>query len=141
MRKLIFSGHSFTDSTKDATGGMSIVLFPGDEEGHVEIHAEVDQSMPFSVISRQILKRLGLDCKPCQKVEAQDTKYRTYVAVGKIDLQWHKTSIAKQHSETFYVVDSETAVVLLGGSAFPTDNTEGDPGTYPIGLKPQTPGM
>ncbi|KAL8729540.1 MAG: hypothetical protein Q9181_004963 [Wetmoreana brouardii] len=127
--------------TKDTISGIDITLFPRDKEAHLEIHAEVDISMSVSVLSRPALDQLKLDCEPCEEgTTAQNARGRTYDPVGKLGLQWHKRDIAKPNSETFYVVESATVLVILGASAFPKGDVDTHAGTYPFGLKQQTPG-
>ena len=68
-------------------------------------------------------------------------KNRVHVPVGQIDLQWHKTSIAIQKLETFYVVESEVAFVVLGKSAFSQGGNDSNDGLYPLALAPQSAGQ
>ena len=95
--------------------------------------------MPISIITKSVLKWLRLDCRTCELVHIQDSRQQEYRPFGKVDLQWHKVGIAKQHAETFYVIESETKMVLLGRSAFSNDEEHGA-GTYPLELGQQTPG-
>ncbi|KAL8729764.1 MAG: hypothetical protein Q9181_004881 [Wetmoreana brouardii] len=118
--------------------GRDIVLFPVDKETQIKIRADVDISIPISIVSREALALLKVDYEPHHHNQVKDAKHRVHVPIGKIKLNWHKTSIAIQHLETFYVVESETAMVVLGKSAFPNGD-KGNDGVYPIGLAQQTP--
>ncbi|KAL8729538.1 MAG: hypothetical protein Q9181_004961 [Wetmoreana brouardii] len=118
--------------------GRDIVLFPVDKETQIKIHADVDISIPTSIISREALSLLKVDYEPCHHKQVKDANHRVHVPIGKVNLNWHKTSIAIQYLETFYVVESETAMVVLGKSAFPNGD-KGNDGVYPIGLAQQTP--
>ncbi|KAL8702916.1 MAG: hypothetical protein Q9201_003922 [Fulgogasparrea decipioides] len=118
--------------------GRDIVLFPVDKETQIQIHADVDISIPISIVSTGALSYLKVDYEPCHDSQVKDAKHRVHVPVGKINLNWHKTSIAIQDLETFYVVESDTAMVVLGKSAFPNGD-KGNDGVFPIGLAQQTP--
>ncbi|KAL8717933.1 MAG: hypothetical protein Q9225_004881 [Loekoesia sp. 1 TL-2023] len=127
----------------DEVDGVKIVLFPGDVfpggvETHVDIHADVDRSIPVSIISRPVLNCLRLDCKPCEAIDIQYKRQQKHRLFGKVDLQWHIMGIAKQHSETFYIIESETKMVVLGRTAFPEDEDQAGAGTYPLEHAKQT---
>ncbi|KAL8715787.1 MAG: hypothetical protein Q9220_000454 [cf. Caloplaca sp. 1 TL-2023] len=120
--------------------GQTIVLYPeGEEEGYLKIHADVDESKPCSIISKPVLDFLHLDCQPCQSIQVQGKDGQVHNSIGKIRLKWHKESIAKPYSELFYVIPSDSRLVMLGGSAFPGGTKEEDAGVYPLGLAAQTP--
>ncbi|KAL9002392.1 MAG: hypothetical protein Q9188_004663, partial [Gyalolechia gomerana] len=129
--------------TKDAFDGANIVLFPGvllpgEAETHLDIHANVDESIPVSIISRPVLDWLQRGCNPCEAIEIQDGRNQTYRPFGKIVLQWHKVGFARQYAETFYVIESETQLVTFGASASSKDSAEAGTGTYPVELGQQT---
>ncbi|KAL8832284.1 MAG: hypothetical protein Q9170_004941 [Blastenia crenularia] len=123
----------------DAIEGVKIVLFPGNIESHIEIHADVDESTPVSIVSRSVLHGLHVDCKPCEAIDIQDGRHETYHAIGKVELQWHKVGSAKQYAEIFYVVESDTNWVKMGKTAFPAVNEEAGDGAYPLHLAKRTP--
>ncbi|KAL8702917.1 MAG: hypothetical protein Q9201_003923 [Fulgogasparrea decipioides] len=126
--------------TKDTNSGIDITLFPKNKEGYINTHAEVDISMSVSILSRPALDELQLSCEPCDEgITFQAARGRTHVPVGKIGLQWHKRDKAKQNSETFYVVESATVLVILGASARPNGDADTCAGIHPLGLKQQTP--
>ncbi|KAL8729766.1 MAG: hypothetical protein Q9181_004883 [Wetmoreana brouardii] len=123
----------------DTIKGVDIVLFPKDVERRHEIHAEVDKNMSISVLTKPVLKRLRLVCEPCEGFKAQDAQGRTWTPIGKVNLEWYRSPIAKQYSETFYVVESDVEMVMMRANAFPHDDVEDEPQTHPIGLQKQTP--
>lgn len=61
-----------------------------------------------------------------------------YSPVGQVNLRWHKQEAAKSYAETFYVVDQETPLVILGSSAFENSNKSAGDNIHSIGLGPQT---
>ncbi|KAI4166529.1 MAG: hypothetical protein LQ343_007978 [Gyalolechia ehrenbergii] len=128
----------------DAFDGANILLFPGvcspgEAETQLEIHANVDESIPVSIISRPVLNWLQRSCDPCEAIEIQDRRNLTYRPFGKIVLHWHKVGFARQYDEMFYVIESETQLVRFGASASSKDNAEAGTGTYPLELGQQTP--
>ncbi|KAL8947236.1 MAG: hypothetical protein Q9222_006460 [Ikaeria aurantiellina] len=125
-------------TSMDSFEGQSIVLYPEREDGYIKIHADVDESKPFSIVSQPVLHYLQLDCQPCQSFNVQDKKGQVHSSTGKIGLKWHKESVAKPYSETFYVINADARMVMLGGSAFPGGKKEENAGVYPLGLAAQT---
>lgn len=130
---------------KDAFDGVDItlfpgILFPGEVETHLDIHADVDESIPVSIISRPVLNWLQQACINCEAIEIRDGRNQTYRPFGKIDLQWHKEGFAKQYAETFYVIESEIKLVTLGATACSDNPNESSAGIYPLELGQQTPG-
>lgn len=128
----------------DAFDGVDItlfpgILFPGEVETHLDIHADVDESIPVSIISRPVLNWLQQACINCEAIEIRDGRNQTYRPFGKIDLQWHKEGFAKQYAETFYVIESEIKLVTLGATACSDNPNESSAGIYPLELGQQTP--
>ncbi|KAL8940197.1 MAG: hypothetical protein Q9216_002948 [Gyalolechia sp. 2 TL-2023] len=129
----------------DIFDGADIVLFPGvclpgEQETHMDIHANVDESIPISIISRPVLNHLERTCNPCEAIEVRDGSNQTYRPFGKIELQWHKVGFAKQYEETFYVVESATQFVMFGARTTSKEHDAADAGTYPLELRQQTSG-
>ncbi|KAL8939490.1 MAG: hypothetical protein Q9211_002721 [Gyalolechia sp. 1 TL-2023] len=123
----------------DVSEGVDIVLFPTDIETQVHMHAEVDESLPINTITISVVKELRLDYKPCEENETQGAEHRTCNIIGKVDLLWHKRSIAKQYLATFYVLASKTRKVSFGRNALPNREGENESGLFPLGLGQQTP--
>lgn len=124
---------------KDAFNGVDVTLFPGDVESEVEVHADFDESLGVSIISRPVLQRLKVGCEPCNDVEEEDASGTMYRPFGSIKLYWHKEGIAKQFPETFYVIESDTEIVKFGKTASSVCQ-EISGGAYPLGLRKQTAG-
>ncbi|KAI4185932.1 MAG: hypothetical protein L6R41_003829 [Letrouitia leprolyta] len=122
----------------DPNNGLPIVLFPGDVETQINIHANVNKSIPVSFISKPVLECLRLSCEPCDAIEVQDQRHQPCRPFGKVLLQWHEVGIAKQHAETFYVIESETKVVILGETASRDISDKVGAGAYPLELGQQT---
>ncbi|KAI4166528.1 MAG: hypothetical protein LQ343_007977 [Gyalolechia ehrenbergii] len=141
----IFWFHSPSDSPNltamDVPDGVDIELFPTDVsvETQFPIHAEVDDCLPINTITTSIVKELGLVCKPCEESETQGADYQTCNIIGKVDLLWHKRSIAKQYLATFYVIGSKTKKVTFGRNALPNREGDNESGLFPLGLGQQTP--
>ncbi|KAL8917789.1 MAG: hypothetical protein Q9172_005691 [Xanthocarpia lactea] len=121
---------------------IDIIVFPEKatcENSDGSVKARTDKSLPFSIISKGMLERLGgVSYTSCQKETVTDSKGVQHSPIGKVALRWHKKESVKSHSETFYVVDSQTALVILGVTSF--DNTSQSSGgnMYPIGLQQLT---
>ncbi|KAL8684882.1 MAG: hypothetical protein Q9224_006085, partial [Gallowayella concinna] len=107
---------------------------------HLSIYAQVDKSKPTSIISTTALQALHVVYEPCPERQTQDAKNRSYTLIGKLDLDWFVWDGAMQWSETFYVVRSDRAVVMLGESAFGEDYKEPDDDCCPLELPQKTPG-
>ena len=87
-----------------------------------------------------MLERLGIvEYPPCQKAAVTHRNVQHF-PIGKVTLRWHKEESAKSYSETFFVVDKHTALVILGATAFPNSGQSSGGNMYPIGVAAQTAG-
>ncbi|KAL8799168.1 MAG: hypothetical protein Q9182_006105 [Xanthomendoza sp. 2 TL-2023] len=109
-------------------------------ETHCSIYAQVDKSKPISILSTPIFHDLQIVYEPCPEGQVQDARNHSYTIIGKVDLDWIVWQGAMQWSETFYVVRSDVAMVMLGQSAFREDYKEPDDECYVIELPQKTPG-
>lgn len=131
-----------TEFTKDMPDGVEIVLFPKIGEGCVDVHADVDKNIPYSILQKSVLDDLQLEYKPCQKPGFTDARGRTHTPIGYIDLQYHKAGIPKENTDTFYVVESgDPPVELKLVELRPKGDEDPDTGTRPMALGAQTSGM
>ncbi|KAL9039488.1 MAG: hypothetical protein Q9180_002495 [Flavoplaca navasiana] len=106
---------------EDSPETVEIILFPRDAHGSFAVTADVEKSVPISIISSRIPYRLQQKYEPCEVEETRDAKGRTYDLIGKISLGWHEDDEAVGYDETFYVIDSEVPMVLFGQSGI-SDN-------------------
>ncbi|KAL8808571.1 MAG: hypothetical protein Q9200_004234 [Gallowayella weberi] len=104
--------------------GLLVVIFHAHGEEYIDMQAKTTRNVPNSVVTSPILARLHLEAEPCDGVQIQDADGRTHVAVSKIELEWRLWEVAEQYSVTFYVLESDVSVVLLGENAFPDDFRE-----------------
>ncbi|KAL8644838.1 MAG: hypothetical protein Q9226_007570 [Calogaya cf. arnoldii] len=79
----------------------------------MEVRADVDMNIPYSIVQKSLLENLGLQYESCQEPNFTDKKGRTHIPVGHVNLQWHKASSLLENTETFYVVDSGNPIVEL----------------------------
>ncbi|KAL9037228.1 MAG: hypothetical protein Q9180_003839 [Flavoplaca navasiana] len=115
-------------TTMESHTTVEIVVFPEkeiSEDGHGDgaITAQSDKSLPFSIISKGMLDRLGVTYTPCQQMTVTDCKNIQHSPIGKIKLRWHKSEGAKSYSEEFFVENTKSPQVILGETAFPAGNT------------------
>lgn len=115
---------------------MDIVLFPKIGQRSIEVHADVDEDIPYSLLQKSVLDDLQLQHKPCHEPEFI-SKGRTQTPIGYVDLQWHKAGVLIENTERFYVVESGRPSVALKG----TGNEDTDNGVRPVGIGAQTSGM
>lgn len=125
-----------TESIQDTSNGVDIVLFPKIGEGCIDVHADVDKDIPYSILQKSVLDDLQLAYKPCQEPGFTDAKGRTHTPIGYIELQYHVAGIPKENTETFYVVESGDPEVELKCIDKHTDT-----GVRPMALGTQTSGM
>ncbi|KAL8677812.1 MAG: hypothetical protein Q9186_005792 [Xanthomendoza sp. 1 TL-2023] len=120
---------------RDDIQEYDIHIFPRNARGYVFIQAKADRSMPVSIVSTPVLTRLQRKFMLCQAIQIQDARGQTYVPIGKINLEWRLWDDAKSFPETFYVVESDVSMVMLGSSAFHEDfvEEEDENDFYPIG--------
>ena len=115
---------------------------PEDSDGDGFISAQSDNSLPFSIISKGMLDRIGIGSTytTCQQDPVRDSRKVQHLPIGKVTLRWHKNEAAKSYSEPFYVVDSQSLLVILGETAF--SNIDQSSGDFfgPTGVQPQTAG-
>ncbi|KAL9613240.1 MAG: hypothetical protein Q9167_002200 [Letrouitia subvulpina] len=123
----------------DEGNEIRIELYPAAVERFIHPLAQVDKEIPISIISIHCLTQLGLPYAACNRASVKDRSQTVYSPVGKIDLEWRKIDKAKQFSETFYVVEGDTPLVILGKTAFPQEENTGAELT-PLELSRQTPG-
>lgn len=127
---------------KEKATVIPIALFHETIETYTGAWALIDESMPVSFLSFQILDWLKLPHEPCEERQVQDGGGRLRRLVGKIDLKWVVDEIALDRSETFYVVECEKPTVRLGASAIKDDFVAvNQGGCFPIALEKMTPGM
>lgn len=105
---------------EDSPATVRVIVYPPHDHGSFIVTADVDKSVPISIISSRIPYRLNQKYEPCEQDPVSDMEGRIYTFIGRIDLDWHKEKVAVGYSETFYVIDSEVPMVLFGKSAFPT---------------------
>lgn len=89
-----------------------------------------------------MLDRIGIGSTytTCQQDPVTDSRKVQHSPIGKVILRWHKNEAAKSYSEPFYVVDSQSLLVILGETAFRNiDQSSGD-FFGPTGVQPQTAG-
>ncbi|KAL8910321.1 MAG: hypothetical protein Q9171_004365 [Xanthocarpia ochracea] len=79
----------------------------------MEVRADVDMNIPYSIVQKSVLEDLGLQYESCQEPKFTDKKGRTHAPVGHVDLQWQKAGFLLENPETFYVVDSGNPIVEL----------------------------
>ena len=88
-----------------------------------------------------MLDRLGVESyTSCQEKTVTDSKGVQRSPIGKVTLRWHKQESGKSHSETFFVVAEQTALVILGVTAFDNNSQSSGGNMYPIGLHQLTAG-
>lgn len=87
-----------------------------------------------------MLDRLRVTYTPCQKAAVTDDRNIQYSPIGEVTLRWHKKQGAKSYSETFFVVDAQTALVILGQTAFPNISQSSGDNIHTLGLKSETAG-
>ena len=127
---------------QESQGKVDIVLFPEEEEGEDgAIQALSDKTLPFSIVSRGMLKQLGVQYTTCDVETVKDAKGDQYSPVGKVDLRWHRKGAGKSHPEPFRVVDQNKSIVILGGPAFPKSVKPPEGSVKPIGAHKQTAGL
>lgn len=85
----------------------------------MSLEAKSDQTLPISVISKATADRQGIPYTVSQREPVVDSKQTPYFPIGEVDLRWHRRNAARSYSETFYVVDTATDLVILGATAFP----------------------
>ncbi|KAI4128686.1 MAG: hypothetical protein LQ338_002633 [Usnochroma carphineum] len=125
----------------EAQSSIKIVLFSESEESNSSdgsIQAQFDKTMPVSIVSKGMLNKMKSKYVPCQKEPVKDSKNVIYSPVGQVDLRWHKEEQGKSYAETFYVVDQQTPLVILGSSAFEKSNKSAGGTIYPVGVQQQT---
>lgn len=123
---------------------VAINVFPEREESEHDdgsITAQSDISLSFSIISKGMLKRLGVNYEPYTKEKVKDARGVQHIPIGKVELRWHKHELGKSHPEIFYVVDSMTELVILGRTAFAKTTQATGGSVQPIGLQQQTAGL
>ncbi|KAL8911251.1 MAG: hypothetical protein Q9171_003549 [Xanthocarpia ochracea] len=108
------------------------------ENSDGSVKARSDKSLPFSIISTGMLDRLGgVSYTSCQKDTVKDSKGVQHSPIGKVTLRWHKQESGKSHSETFFVVAEQAALVILGDTSFNNTNQPSGGNIYPLGLQQQ----
>ena len=120
---------------------ISIIVFPEHEEpenSDGSIDAKVDNSLRSSIISTGMLKQVRVSYQPGQQESLKNSKNTVYNPVGKIDLRWHKRDKVLSHSETFYIVDQTTPLVVLGATACPASVQPSEGEAFPVGVYQQT---
>ncbi|KAI4262913.1 MAG: hypothetical protein L6R42_001920, partial [Xanthoria sp. 1 TBL-2021] len=127
----------------ESQANIDIIVFPEkevSEDSDGSIQAQSDKALPYSIISKGMLDRLGVTYTSCQKGAVKDSRNVQHSPIGKVALRWHKNEQGKSYSEIFFVVDSQTALVILGATAFPKSSQSSGANIYPIGVQPQTAG-
>lgn len=116
--------------------GVDIFLFPKIGNRSIEIHADVDENMPYSIVQKSLLEDWQLQYALRQEPKFTDKRGRTHTPIGHVELQWHKAGFLLENTETFYVVDSGAPIVALKHAG----DKATDSGIRPVGLGAQTPG-
>lgn len=98
----------------------------------------VDKSLQTSLISKALVERLGTSYNASSTSSVVTSGGRSYNIVGTVKLSWHRRESAKSHPETFSVVDSKSALVVLGRNALPKDK---EPDIHPLGVEQQSEGI
>ncbi|KAL8763284.1 MAG: hypothetical protein Q9184_000840, partial [Pyrenodesmia sp. 2 TL-2023] len=119
----------------DVLHGVDISLFPKIGKRSIEIRADVDKNIPYSIVQKSLLGDWQLQFEPCQEPQFTDKRGRTHTPIGHVDLQWHKAGFLLENTETFYVVDSGDPIVELKHAG----DEATDSGIRPVGLGAQTP--
>lgn len=109
----------------DSNSSVDIVVFSGNEEWEVSLEAKADRILPISIISKATAHRQRIPYIEIQREPVEDSEQTRYLPIGKADLRWHKRDAARSYSETFYVVNTTSDLVILGATAFPEDNESG----------------
>ena len=129
--------------TQESNADIDIIVFPEQavsEDSDGSIRAQTNRSLPYSIISTGMLERLGIeDYPPCQKAAVTHRNVQHFPN-GKVTLRWHKEESGKSHSEVFFVVDTHTALVILGATAFPNSSQSSGGNIFPVGVAAQTAG-
>ncbi|KAL8811413.1 MAG: hypothetical protein Q9200_001816 [Gallowayella weberi] len=125
----------------EAQADVDITLFseleqPEDSNGSVR--AQSDLSLRISIISRAMLRRVGVKYTPGKHETVKDARGVQHTPVGKVELRWYKQELGKSYPETFYVVESSTVFVILGSTAFPNSIQATGGNVQPIGVHEQT---
>lgn len=97
----------------------------------------MDETIPYSIVQKSLLNDWQLQYELCQRPRFTDKEGRAHTPIGRVDLQWRKTSSLLEKTETFYVVDSGDPIVELRHAG----DQAADSGIRPVGLGAQTPGM
>lgn len=117
--------------------GIDISLFPKVGKRSIEVHADVDNNIPSSIVQRSLLNDWQLQFESGQEPDFIDKKGRIHTPIGRVNLQWHKAGFLVENTETFYVVDSGNPLVELKHAG----DQAADSGIRPVALGAQTPGM
>ncbi|KAI4265619.1 MAG: hypothetical protein L6R35_007081 [Caloplaca aegaea] len=121
----------------DVLHGIDISLFPKVGKRSIEVHADVDNNIPSSIVQRSLLNDWQLQFESGQEPDFIDKKGRIHTPIGRVNLQWHKAGFLVENTETFYVVDSGNPLVELKHAG----DQAADSGIRPVALGAQTPGM
>ena len=114
---------------------VKINLF-SDEGALVELEdVRVDKNLQTCLISKALVGRLQARYEASSSnPSAVKSGGQMYNFIGTVKLNWHRSDSPKSHLETFSVVDSASALVILGRNALPKRN---EPAVHPLGLERQ----
>ncbi|KAL8715712.1 MAG: hypothetical protein Q9220_000379 [cf. Caloplaca sp. 1 TL-2023] len=120
-----------------------ICIYPDSdgEDDDESIRAQTDRAFPISIISNGMLKKLKVNFTKAHQDAIKDSRNVTHRPMGFVDLRWQKKGAGRTWPETFWVVDVETPLVLLGATAHPKNVQTPGSSVAPIGVVEQTPGL
>ncbi|KAL9612010.1 MAG: hypothetical protein Q9167_003376 [Letrouitia subvulpina] len=125
----------------DSESEVDIVVYPEREEKAGDsIRAQADKGMRLSIISMGMLRKAQVSrYTTSDQKEVRGTDGKLYKIIGKVDLLWCKKNQAKSYPETFYVVENETPMVIMGAPSFSPEKRSIGQLVSPIGIGKQTP--
>ena len=95
----------------------------------------VDKNLQTCLISKALVDRLQARYEASSSnPSAVKSGGQTYNVIGTVKLNWHRRDSPKSHLETFSVVESASALVILGRNALPKSK---EPDVHPLGLEQQ----
>ena len=118
-----------------------IVLFSNNAGVSRIFSAQRDATLSSSIVSAYVLRQIGLVCDEGEHDSFESSSGIVYHPIGKIELKWGYKTGAEDNLETFYVVDSQDEIVLLGASAFMQDELSNGERMYAFGVQKPNPGM
>ena len=117
---------------------IDVTIFGDLIEREESTNAQVDKGLNISLISKNMVERLGAKPKPCHQGAVKDSAGKSYTPIRKVDLRWHRKKASASNDQTFFVVDLSGRDVIFGADAI----TAEDPSNiHTLGLNVPNAGM